>query len=371
MNILKNHKKDITHLITTISRGGAENQLLTLVKAQINSGAIVTVIYLKDKPDLKNEFMAAGAKVNDNFSNLNPLLQIFGLWKYFKNHATIIHSHLPRAEIFAAITKSKNTFVISRHNAESFIPKKPGLISIALSRYCVNRSNSVICISKANSILMKNLKEIGNRREIEVVHYAIDEDFKNLDISRSNLRVELKLTNRFVVGTAARLVEQKDYPTLLYGFSEFLTNLPEAILIVLGSGDLEMELKNLAIKIGISEKIIWVGKTDKVKEYMKIFDVFAFTSLGEGFGLVLLEAMFTGTPIVAANNSAVPEVIGENHPGLFKTGNSKELSNKLVELSDEIRREDIIRIQNERLNMFDSIKMSQKIDAIYEKAVAK
>ena len=54
--------KKVTHLITTIERGGAEKQLLTLASEQVQSGLNVVVLYLKGKPDLRNEFEAAGLK---------------------------------------------------------------------------------------------------------------------------------------------------------------------------------------------------------------------------------------------------------------------------------------------------------------------
>ena len=52
--------KKVTHLITTIERGGAEKQLLTLASEQVQSGLNVFVLYLKGKPDLRNEFEVAG-----------------------------------------------------------------------------------------------------------------------------------------------------------------------------------------------------------------------------------------------------------------------------------------------------------------------
>ena len=72
---------EINHLITTISRGGAENQLLTLCKEQVKAGKSVSVIYLKGNPDLDSKFRRAGVNVIDKFANKNPVLQLFQIRK--------------------------------------------------------------------------------------------------------------------------------------------------------------------------------------------------------------------------------------------------------------------------------------------------
>ena len=69
--------KKVTHLITTIERGGAEKQLLTLATEQVQAGLEVVVLYLKGKPDLRNEFKAAGVEVNNLLVGKSFTKQIF------------------------------------------------------------------------------------------------------------------------------------------------------------------------------------------------------------------------------------------------------------------------------------------------------
>ncbi len=68
--------KKVTHLITTIERGGAEKQLLTLASEQVQSGLNVLVLYLKGKPDLKNEFEESGVEVNNLLVGKSFLKQV-------------------------------------------------------------------------------------------------------------------------------------------------------------------------------------------------------------------------------------------------------------------------------------------------------
>jgi glycosyltransferase involved in cell wall biosynthesis len=96
---------------------------------------------------------------------------------------------------------------------------------------------------------------------------------------------------------------------LLEAFSLFLKAVPGAELVIVGVGPLEAELKKMTLGLGIENRVRWLGKRSDVPAVMKSFDVFALTSIYEGFGLVLLEAMAAGIPVVASRVSAIPEVL--------------------------------------------------------------
>jgi predicted oxidoreductase len=98
----------VTHLITTIERGGAEKQLLTLASEQVQSGLKVEVFFLKGKPDLKNEFEESGVEVNNLLVGKSFLKQIFLLSKHLRKNPSPVHAHLPKSELLASIVVQKN-----------------------------------------------------------------------------------------------------------------------------------------------------------------------------------------------------------------------------------------------------------------------
>ena len=100
----------VIHLITTIERGGAEKQLLTLASEQVQSGIKVEVIFLKGKPELKKEFEESGVKVNKLLAGTNFLKQITLLSKYLRKNPSPVHAHLPKAELLAAIVVANKYF---------------------------------------------------------------------------------------------------------------------------------------------------------------------------------------------------------------------------------------------------------------------
>lgn len=74
--------------------------------------------------------------------------------------------------------------------------------------------------------------------------------------------------------------------------------------------------------------MVWLGRTDRIIESLKLMDCFVLASQYEGFGLVLLEAMSANIPIVASNVSAIPEVLGIEHPLLSTPGDPNDFAKK-------------------------------------------
>ncbi|MBN0387259.1 glycosyltransferase, partial [Pseudomonas aeruginosa] len=86
----------------------------------------------------------------------------------------------------------------------------------------------------------------------------------------------------------------------LRGFAAALPRLPQnSLLAILGSGRLEEQLKDLACELGIGERVLFLGQVEEARRYFKAFDAFALSSDHEPFGMVLLEAMVAGVPLIA------------------------------------------------------------------------
>jgi len=356
----------VFHVITTIERGGAEKQLLILVREQIALGYEVEIIYLKGKPELEPDFLESGATVNNLLVGKNFLLQIQLLKNYGKGKQGIFHAHLPRAELFTALSLKKSVYFVSRHNSESFMPGFPGLFSSFLSRYVTRHSAGVVAISQAVKDYILKSNEISKKSEVEVILYgaAKVQDNQIQSYSRSQFGIS---DSDYVIGTIGRLAPQKDYPTLLNAFQILRTSCPNAKLIIVGGGPEEAKLKEFAYQLGLQESILWLGRVKNVEALMKVFDVFVLTSIYEGFGLVFLEAMTQDVPIVATNHSSVPEVLGPSYPLLSEVGDSQDIARKLTLLQDEELRNQIRGMLNTRIALFDSAVMAKKIDSLYAK----
>jgi len=351
--------KPVFHLITTIERGGAENQLVILAKEQVQSGREVHVGYLKGDSELQAEFEDIGVTVHQELCNRSVLSQIRVLRNLTKNKAFILHAHLPRAELIASIGYKGGDFFVSRHNAEPFFPGANRKVSRISSLFATHRAKGVIAISKAVAAYLIDNREIRKSKNLTTVLYG----YEPRDSSDFGLRK--KNPNSLKLGTISRLTNQKDIPTLLRAFSIVRDAIPSATLEIIGDGPLRKHMEKLAEELGLTSKVTFLGRTGEINKYLSGWDIFLLTSKYEGFGLVLLEAMGQNVPIVASNNSAIPEVLGEDFPGLCRTGEASDFASKVMELTQENHRVLYKQIQKDRLRYFGATAMRQNIDVVY------
>jgi len=164
----------LLHVITTIDIGGAEKQLLELCRAQVKVGHEVQVIYLKDSPRLKDEFVDSNVAVLEELDGKSVLRQPWIFRKIIqKQNLDIVHYHLPRAELIGAIASRRGKYVITRHNTERFIPSGPKWISKCLSLLITTRAGAVVAISNSVGSFLRASKEISPKVEFEVIPYGL------------------------------------------------------------------------------------------------------------------------------------------------------------------------------------------------------
>lgn len=360
------NKNRIIHLITTIERGGAEKQLLILTQEQVAQNLDIEIFYLKGIPELKEEFERIGAKVNSSLANQSFFSQVLKFRRIQRSNNFFIHTHLPQAELLAALSCKKKSFVISRHNFEPFWPKKSRFISTILSKYVSSRAVHVVAISHAIKDYLLSSNEVPKNLKITVVYYGFNNQrTKPRSMNQIN-DMELNSTSDFKIGTIGRLVPGKNYQTLLSALAQVCKVNPRIKLFIVGDGTSKNELLELAQNLDLTGNIIWLGRTEHIDEFLQKIDLFVFPSLGEGFGLVLLEAMLASKPIIAANNSAIPEVLGASYSGLFPTTDSKILSQKILEVvGDSLESQNLIDEYSKQIQLFSSKEMADKILNIY------
>ena len=134
-----------------------------------------------------------------------------------------------------------------------------------------------------------------------------------------------------VIANVGRLHADKDQATLLAGFAKALPKLPaDTLLVIAGSGPLETTLKAQATTLDIAGNVRFLGQVKDVARLFRAFDLFVLSSDHEPFGMVLLEAMVAGVPVIATDCGGGREVVEEiGH--LFPLGDSVALAHQLVQ----------------------------------------
>lgn len=171
---------------------------------------------------------------------------------------------------------------------------------------------------------------------IQTLYNRIDiEQLQASQLTAEQARTELSLSaSAFIVGNVGRLHPDKDQATLLRGFAKALPSLPQnSQLAILGKGRLEPKLKALALELGIGSQVLFLGQVAQASLYYKAFDVFALSSDHEPFGMVLLEAMVAGVPLLATACGGAKEVV-EGVGVLFPFADDERLAHGLIHLAN-------------------------------------
>ena len=204
---------------------------------------------------------------------------------------------------------------------------------------------------------------------IRTIHSGVDVGlFSAVRIDSRERRRSLGIDSESsVVGTVGWLLPIKGAMHLLRAMDTVWRKSPDTVLVFVGKGDLEYQLKEKARKMGADKRVHFLGWRDDVHEIMPLLDVFVLPSLNEGMGRVLVEAMAAGRPIVATSVGGIPDLVRDGENGLLvKPGDIEGLAREISRLLDQkdLRNEMGERGRTMALE-FSVEKMVEKIDALY------
>jgi len=230
---------------------------------------------------------------------------------------------------FCSFLNRKKKLIYTSHNDEPFLPFK--LVDFFLTNFLLKNVDLIICItSTVKKYLIKRYKLKNSR--IKVIEYSFESSIYKTK------KIPLKEflfydPNKVYIGTVARLVPQKRIDLLLKSFKKIILKDSKFRLVIIGSGKEKKNLIRQSDELGLSGYINWIEYTEFVIEHMKKWALFTLTSEYEGFGLVLLEAMFSKIPIVAMNVSSIKEIVGPCGE-IVKFGNYEKFAEAILKVLD-------------------------------------
>ena len=152
--------------------------------------------------------------------------------------------------------------------------------------------------------------EIANSSKLYVMRNAVDaQRFQFSDSIRDEYRKKFGFGNKTVIGHIGRFNEQKNHLFLINIFKEYLKVDSTAVLILIGIGELEEQIRELVIKNEMQNNVIFLGQREDVRELYNAFDVFVLPSLYEGLPVVGVEAQANGLPCIFSDTISNEVVI--------------------------------------------------------------
>ena len=175
-----------------------------------------------------------------------------------------------------------------------------------------------------------------------------------------------------IIISAGRLAEEKNWVTLLNAFALAQKSQPNIRLVLLGDGPQAEALRQLVGELGITERVTFTGNVPftEMPMYLKAADLFAFASITETQGLVTLEAMAAGLPVVAVDASGTRDILEDGKQGLLVQNDANDLANgivKVIENPSLMSKFKSAALRTSRA--YDSQRLARKMLKVYEQAI--
>ena len=384
-------KIKVIHIITRMDRGGsAQNTLLTCYGLKekyevmlIHGPSLESRMTALEKQSVDKRIKRAqegGVKVIiipslvRRVSPAHDLWAFLSLWRLMiKEKPTIVHTHTYKAGIlgcWAAKMAGVRIIVHTPHGHVFYGHFNPVVtrLFIMIERFTALIMDHMVALTQGERKDYIAFS-VSNPQKISTIHSGVDMDLYvtervNIDEKKRSLGLDPK---SLAVGTVGWLLPIKGPMYLLKAMAHVWQKHPDITLVYVGKGDLENELREEAFRMGVSEKVSFLGWREDIPEIMHILDIFVLPSLNEGMGRVLVEAMAAGRPIVASSVGGILDLVKHGQNGfLVKPGDVTSLSLAIGELvRDKKLRNEMGRAGKTMAQRYGVEKMLRKIDALY------
>jgi len=235
-----------------------------------------------------------------------------------------------------------------------------------LERRALNKLTAIICNSQYTRETLAGAYRLAEER-LPVIYKSIDlnrYEFHPSPAGRDDVRI------LFIGGN----VQRKGLPTLIRAAPLILKVLPRAVFVVVGDNQNLEAMKDLCRRWGVAESFLFMGwqSHDQIQEHYHGAGVFVMPSLIEAFGVVFLEAMASGVPVIGGDVGGTRELIQDGENGLLvRPRDHRALAEKVLSLfQNEEERQKLIQKGLETVNRYGVEQMVQKTYALYEKLLA-
>lgn len=362
-------RKKIMFFLYALSGGGAERTVINIINNIDKNKFEIVLVLGTNKNNDYIEFLSKDIKLKI----LNSKKLRYSILKL----ANCIRLERPDL-IFSTINANNITLLLAKILTFRKIP------TIVREAHNLSQSGFVLNINKwLTSILYNKVSDkiiaLSNGVKDDLINnFGIKKDKINVIYNPIEIEVIKKMSNEKIKDfvkkddeklliAVGRLVEQKDFATLIKAFN-IVSKKVNSKLLILGKGPLENELKDLCKSFGLENKVKFLGFKKNPYKYMKMADVFILSSKYEGFGHVVVEAMACGTPVISTDcNSGPPEIIENNKYGiLVPVGDYKLLANEIIKLlGDEMLQKRLSKIGIKRAQEFEAKSIVKKYEKIF------
>jgi glycosyltransferase involved in cell wall biosynthesis len=324
----------VLHMQKVAGISGSEAHLLSLLPRLKERGWDVRLVMLHENEPGAWDFASA---LTDRGIPLDAVRisrdvdpsTFLGLVRYLRDERPqILHTHLVHADAYGQIAGTLARVPIRVSTKHGFNEFREGRVFALADRAVASLAHVHIAISQGLAHYLAETEGF-DEDSFEIVHYGIEPRDGAEPYAGSEPRL-------LCVG---RLIPIKGHIVLLRAFAEARKEVPGLRLDVAGRGPLEPALRALARELGIGDAVRFLGHVSPIQRAIEDSAIIVVPSMGEGFGMVALEAMERSRPVIAAAIGGLGELISDGETGLLvEPGLAAPLQRAIVELAGDLGR---------------------------------
>jgi glycosyltransferase involved in cell wall biosynthesis len=290
----------VLQVFAQMNRGGAETMIMNLYRNTDRSKIQFDfIVHTEDKCAFDDEIRDLGGEIFriPAYNGKNHITYMKKWKNFFEDHPEykIVHGHVrSTASIYLKIAKRYGLVTIAHSHSTS---SGKGISAIAknILQYPIRHTADYLfaCSNSAGEWLFG--KKIYKNENFIVLNNAIDsQKFVFDEKIRKEKRKELGIDDKFVIGHVGRFNTPKNHVFLIDIFNEVHKKNDNALLLLVGEGDLQDSIQKKVYHLGLEKNVIFTGVRSDVTELLQAMDTFVFPSLYEGLGIAAIEAQASG-----------------------------------------------------------------------------
>jgi glycosyltransferase involved in cell wall biosynthesis len=350
----------IMHIITRLDMGGsAQNTLLTCKKLSVKYEMVLVhgLSHESRMTDIEKQIVEEGIKaakkqgikvipLSAMVRSINPVKDFWALLSLVRliieERPYIIHTHSSKAGLLgrlAAKIAGVPQIVHTPHGHVFYGHFGPiaSKVFLWIEKIFSRFTDRMVALTDGEKNDYEKLSVCPSEKLLKI-HSGVDvAHYRNSNGNMVEKRRSLGLDqNGTVVGFVGWLLPIKGPEYLLKAMEYVWPEHPEASLVFVGKGDLDLDLRTQALEVSANGRVKFLGWRNDINEIMPVFDMLVLPSLNEGMGRVLVEAMAAGKPVVASRVGGIPDLVQHGETGyLVPPADEKALADGIKKLLDD------------------------------------
>lgn len=377
-------KKHILFFIESLSGGGAEKVLVTLLKHLDYSKYEVTLMTLVDTGVLRREVDMAKLHYKPVIREARYLWQ--HVWNKIKYK--LIYHYLPckvvnrwiiprnGIDVYIAFTEGFATKLLSYTPKKKFawvhadLKSDPWTIKSHIYRDFLEEQKAykqydkVVCVSKS---VEKVMKDYYGLKSTVTIYNPIDKD---VILQKAKQPIDIKLPSLFKIVSVGRLVYQKGYDRLISVIGKLKQEGKDVQLYIIGEGSERKHLESIIQNSGLQDTVHLLGFLNNPYALMTKMDLFVCSSIAEGYSLVIAEAMTLGLPVLSTDCAGPKEILDGSRYGLLVENREQGIYEGLrMILNNHIRLKELKLLSLERAKSFTLVSSIRSFDEMFDRLI--